>query len=1076
MKNNTVSSGPTASHGNSFKAQRILMNVQDTRRARLWYGPVVMLATFLLVFTAIVWLVSRGTLESRRAELNSTAESLVKSMHLRLKGNEDYLQMLAKDRAEGSLDAAQFQQRASSYALGHPEIINITWVDADYYIRDVSPAAGNTQILGLHLDLPEPKRVSRLARETRQPCYTLPFEAIQGSPSFEVWVPVFRGDRFLGLFGGVYSCQKLLQALVPPQIGAAHQVSLRDASGATLAQLSGTGHPDERLIDRVPLPPVGIGVQLQLGTYRPGLDWMLLTLEFFCLSLVLGMCYAMWGLKREIDTRSQVAGELRSKTAQLQRSEGYFRILNEQATEAILVYDVDLDRFVDANKMAEEMFGCGREELLKSGPLTFVTPEQPDLQHAAVTVAEHNRLALAGETPQFERAIRSLDGRDLFCEIRLTLLPDERRRLIRASYFDITERKRLEAELHRQAAQLAEELTERQVAQETLQDQTMLLEEEIDERRRVERALKLSETTVRNRLKAIMEPDGDIGSLELSDIIDCETLQSMLEDFYRLTGMLGAVLDVSGKVLVAVGWQDICTKFHRCHPETLKNCLESDTVLTNGVPVGSFKHYRCKNNMWDMVTPLEVGGRHVGNIFIGQFFYDDENPDLEFYRAQARRYGFDETAYLAALKQVPRFSRETAEAGMQFYAKLTKMISTLSFSTIRLSRTLTERIHLEEQLRQAQKMETVGQLAGGVAHDFNNILQVIIGYGDMLRRDDTLNERHKDEIDHILGSAEKASQLTRGLLAFSRKQVFALKPLNLNEVIENFRKFIVRVIGEDIQLKTITRGEGPVINADLGQMEQVLVNLATNARDAMKKGGVLTIETGSQAVEAVTDQESGGAEPGLYAVVTVSDTGCGMDHDTRQRIFEPFYTTKEVGEGTGLGMAIVYGIIKQHNGFINVYSEPGHGTTFRIYLPMYLAQQPEQVAAAAQVILPRGGHETILLAEDDADVRDLMVSVLTRFGYRVIQAVDGEDAVEKFAAHRGSIAMVVMDMIMPKKNGKAAYDEICLLSPRVKILYSSGYTADFIKDRGVCGKEVELIMKPVQPMELLRKVRAMLDA
>jgi polar amino acid transport system substrate-binding protein len=630
--------------------------------------------------------------------------------------------------------------------------------------------------------------------------------------------------------------------------------------------------------------------------------------------------------------------------------------------------------------------------------------------------------------------------------------------------------------VYKRQARLEEELTERQVAQETLQDQTMLLEEEIEERRRMERALKLSETTVRNRLKAIMEPDGDIGSLELSDIIDCEMLQSMLEDFYRLTGMLGAVLDVSGKVLVAVGWQDICTRFHRCHPETLKNCLESDTELTSGVPVGSYKHYRCKNNMWDMVTPLEVGGRHVGNIFIGQFFYDDEVPDREFYRAQARRYGFDAEEYLAALDRVPRFSRERANAGMQFYAKLTKIISTLSFSSIRLSRTLAERIHLEEQLRQAQKMETVGQLAGGVAHDFNNILQVIIGYGDMLRRDDTLNARHKDEIDHILSSAEKASQLTRGLLAFSRKQVFALKPLHLNEVIENFKKFIVRVIGEDIQLRTITRGQGPMIYADLGQMEQVLVNLATNARDAMKRGGTLTIETGSQAVEAPIDQEFGGAEPGRYATVTVSDTGCGMDPETRQRIFEPFYTTKEVGEGTGLGMAIVYGIVKQHNGFINVYSEPGQGTTFRIYLPIHQAQQPEKVVDAAQPTLPRGGSETILLAEDDADVRNLMVSVLTRFGYRVIQAVDGEDAVEKFAANHSSIALVVMDMIMPKKNGKAAYDEIALLSPEVKVLYSSGYTADFIQNRGVLGKEVELIMKPVQPMELLRKVRAMLDA
>ncbi|GFO69509.1 hypothetical protein GMLC_30880 [Geomonas limicola] len=1052
------------------------MNQQNRGTTRLWYGPAVMLAAFFVLFLAFVWLVNDSSYRSRRAALKSDAESLAKSMHLRLKGNEDYLQLLAKDRSAGALDARQFQERGASYVQGHPELLNITWVDADFYIRDVSPQAGNQQILGLHLDLPEPKRATRLARETHQPTYTLPFEAIQGNPSFELWVPVFRGDQFLGLFAAVYSCDKLLQTLAAPQLGTLHLVSLREASGGALAELSGSGHPDPNLVYRTQLSPVGGGVLLQLQSYGRGLDWVLLALEFLCLSLVLGMCYAMWGVKREIAARTRIEAELRAQTARLQKSEAYFRIMNEQATEALLVYDVDLDRFVDANKMAEEMFGCDREELLKSSPLRFFAPEQPDLRLPADTIAEHNARVFAGESPCFERSIRSLDGRELSCEVRLTRLPDDQRRLIRATFFDITERKHLEDTLQRQTARLEEELTERQVAQEALQDQTVLLEEEIEERRRVEKALKQSETTVRNRLKAITEPDGDISSLELSDIVDCEMLQSMLEDFYRLTGMLGAVLDVSGKVLVAVGWQDICTKFHRCHPETLKNCLESDTVLTSGVPVGSFKHYRCKNNMWDMVTPLEVGGRHVGNIFIGQFFYDDEVPDVEFYRAQARRYGFDEEEYLAALDRVPRFSRETAAAGMQFYAKLTKIISTLSFSTIRLSRTLNERIHLEEQLRQAQKMETVGQLAGGVAHDFNNILQVIIGYGDLLQRDEALSGRHKEEIAHILGAAEKASQLTRGLLAFSRKQVFALKPLYLNEVIENFKKFIVRVIGEDIQLRTVTQGKGPMIHADQGQMEQVLVNLATNARDAMPNGGLLTIETGFRTVEEASGREFGGVEPGPYAVVTVSDTGCGMDHDTCQRIFEPFYTTKGVGEGTGLGMSIVYGIVKQHNGFIEVHSEPGRGSRIGICLPIYQAADLETDAVPALPPLPPGGSETILLAEDDADVRSLMVTVLTKFGYRVVEAVDGEDAVEKFAAHRGEIALIVMDMIMPRKNGKAAYEEIALTCPEVKVLYSSGYTADFMQNRGVSGKEVELIMKPVQPMELLRKVRSMLDA
>jgi len=685
--------------------------------------------------------------------------------------------------------------------------------------------------------------------------------------------------------------------------------------------------------------------------------------------------------------------------------------------------------------------------------------------------------ALQGHHGRFDGYCPALDGTPKWWEVIVSPVKDadgNAEKVLVVSR-DITDRKILEDNLQKQALQLEEELSERQVAQEYLQEQAAVLEEEIEEHRRTEDALKKSEGTIQNKLRAILEPEGDIGTLELSDIIDCTMLQSMLEDFYKITGMLGAVLDISGKVLVAVGWQDICTKFHRCHPETLKNCLESDTILTTGVVIGSYKHYRCKNNMWDMVTPLVVGGKHVGNIFIGQFFYDDETVDVELFREQARRYGFDEAEYLAALNRVPRFSRETADAGMQFYAKLTSVISSMSFSSIKVSRMLNERIHLEEQLRQSQKMEAVGQLAGGVAHDFNNILQVISGYGYILKTDDELNAHQKTQLDYILSAAERASQLTRGLLAFSRKQVMTLTTVNLNDIIENVKKFLIRIIGEDIQLQTRVTEKVLKICADTAQIEQVLINLATNARDAMQKGGMLTIETGLQTIEASVEQEFGRAEPGSYAVVTVSDTGSGMDKETCKRIFEPFYTTKDVGKGTGLGMAIVYGIVKQHNGYIDVYSEPGQGTTFRIYLPIYVAGQPGTDGLTVQPVPPQGGTETILLAEDDADVRSLVVTVLTKFGYNVIQAVDGQDVIDKFTEHGDSISMILMDMIMPKKNGKEAHVEIAARKPGVKVLYSSGYTSDFIQSRGVSEEGIELVMKPVQPMELLRKVREILD-
>ena len=1332
------------------------MFLLNKSKSTLLYCLAFMLILILVVFSAVIWLGDLNTSKTRQSELANSTVSVSESIRLRLKGNEQYLQMLAKHRADGSLNAGLFQERASDYVREHPEMINITWVDADYFIRDVAPWASNKEIVGLHLDLPEPKRVSQLAKETRQPVYTRPFEAIQGKPSFEIWIPVFEGNSFLGLFAGVYSCEKVLQHLVSEQVYQTHHASLLDVRGRILSESHKSGPVDKELVNQALLTPGASGVYLQLGSYGPGrLAWALQMLELLCLALVLGMAYALWALNREVNARKQTEEKLCLKTvlleeelaarqisqealeeqtarlegeieeraraeASLRESEARFRVLIEQAPDAIVVYDIDLERFVDANVSAEKLFGCSHAELLQSGPQRFYQPQQPDQRKVGETFARHNEQVLEGDQIQFERAIRTADGRDLICVVRLSKLPNMKRKLIRASFVDTTERKRMEHNLRRQAIQLEEELSERQLAQEALQEQATMLEEEIEERRRVEQALQQSEATIRNKLKAILEPEGDIGTLELSDIIDVEALRSMMEDFCTITGMLGAVLDVSGKVLVAVGWQDICTKFHRRHPETLKHCTASDTILTNGVEPGTFRRYRCENNMWDMVTPLVVGGRHVGNVFIGQFFYDDETPDVEQFRAQARDYGFDETEYLAALDLVPRFSREAVDAGMQFYAKLARLISSLSFSSIQMSRMLAERTqareelfklmreqqvildnapigislvknrlqiwvnrktgeifqyskeemvgqstrrfycsqeaydqvgeasvavlaegrefefaqemirrdgtpiwlkftgraidptdlaegviwlqeditdlvrseeqikmkdfslatitdavywiaedgkiwdvndaasdmlgytreqffamtipdldpnfpaekwqshweyikqkgslqletlhrtadgrilpvevianycryknleyncaivrniadrrHLEEQLRQSQKMEAVGLLAGGVAHDFNNILMVIMGYGNMLKRDKNLDDRQRDSIGQILTSADKAAHLTHGLLAFSRKQILAPKTINLNSITQNVNKFIARIIGEDILLKTTTYGEGLTVYADAGQIEQVLINLATNARDAMPKGGLLTIETGHQLIEAPVGHEFGSAEPGSYAVVTVADTGCGMDESTCKRIFEPFFTTKEVGKGTGLGMAIVYGIIKQHNGFINVDSEPGQGSTFRIYLPMHTKEQPVQLEETEQVAKPQGGTETILLAEDDDDVRNLVVTVLIGSGYNVIQAVDGQDAVDKFVANRESIGLILMDMIMPKKNGKDAFEEISLLRPKVKVIYTSGYTADFIQNRGVSEEGIELIMKPVQPTELLRKVREMLDS
>jgi two-component system cell cycle sensor histidine kinase/response regulator CckA len=386
---------------------------------------------------------------------------------------------------------------------------------------------------------------------------------------------------------------------------------------------------------------------------------------------------------------------------------------------------------------------------------------------------------------------------------------------------------------------------------------------------------------------------------------------------------------------------------------------------------------------------------------------------------------------------------------------------------------MSDRKRLEDQLRQSQKMESIGTLAGGIAHDFNNILTAIIGYASLLQMKMREGDPQRHSVEQILSSANRAATLTQGLLAYSRKQVLNAQPLNINEIIRKVELLLRRLIGEDIELRTLLTEQDVTVLADAGQIEQVLMNLATNARDAMPDGGHLYIETEQE----VLDEQSAGMheinKPGVYAVISITDSGTGMDEKTRGRIFDPFFTTKEVGKGTGLGLAMAYGIVKQHNGAIVVSSELGRGSTFKIYLPVVAVAEKQALSVNLPAIL--GGTETILLAEDDQVVRELTSHVLQQFGYRVIEATDGEDAVNKYMQNRGNVKLLLLDVIMPKKNGKEVYAKISIFKPGIKALFLSGYTADIMEQKGLIDPGFSFIMKPVPVNELLRRIRAILD-
>lgn len=392
------------------------------------------------------------------------------------------------------------------------------------------------------------------------------------------------------------------------------------------------------------------------------------------------------------------------------------------------------------------------------------------------------------------------------------------------------------------------------------------------------------------------------------------------------------------------------------------------------------------------------------------------------------------------------------------------------------SRDITQQKMLEEQLAQAQKMESVGRLAGGVAHDFNNLLTVIIGYAELAaaKSKSAGGTMLESALKNILAAANRAAELTKQLLAFARKQVIELRVIDLNTLLGEGEKMLARVIGEDVNLKVARAKDLWLCKADPGQLMQVLLNLAINARDAMPKGGRLTIETANVTLDEAYCSTHAGVTPGDYVMLAVSDSGEGMSEETKRRAFEPFFTTKERGKGTGLGLSMCYGIVKQHGGHIWFYSEQGVGTTFKIYLPREVsgttAAQPVPEAA------PLVGQEVILLVEDESMVRDYSAFTLRSMGYQVIHAPGGNEALEKSRGFVGRIDLLVTDVVMPGMSGRELAEKLRAERPEIKVLFCSGYTANVIVHHGVLEEGVNFLPKPFTPTALGRKVREVLDA
>jgi len=388
-------------------------------------------------------------------------------------------------------------------------------------------------------------------------------------------------------------------------------------------------------------------------------------------------------------------------------------------------------------------------------------------------------------------------------------------------------------------------------------------------------------------------------------------------------------------------------------------------------------------------------------------------------------------------------------------------------------RDITNQRQLEAQLAQAQKMEAIGRLAGGVAHDFNNLLTVILSYSDLLLEDLPADSSDREDVTQIRKAAQGASELTRQLLAFSRQQVLQPRVVDINASVSGIERLLTRVLREDIKLACTLATDAGMIRVDPGQLEQVIMNLAVNARDAMPGGGLLTIETANVDLDADYLRAHPMAKPGPYVMLAVTDTGMGMDAATQARIFEPFFTTKDVGKGTGLGLATVQGIVQQSGGFIWVYSEPDHGTVFKIYLPRVDEAPSEEAVTNADDVR---GTETILIAEDVPAVRAVTREMLTRYGYHVLEAADGLTALQVAADYTDTIHLLLTDVVMPDLNGRDLAERFRTLRPAMKVVFMSGYTDDAVVRHGILQEGIAYLQKPFTPVSLAKKVRVVLGA
>ena len=792
----------------------------------------------------------------------------------------------------------------------------------------------------------------------------------------------------------------------------------------------------------------------------------------------------VYGSRTEVNGRRAALGNLIDITERglaekaLRASEELFRRAFDDTNVAMVLIDLD-HRFVRVNSAFAQMFGYSPAEMLG---MTVAQITHPD--DLAESYSQRKPL-LAGVASYFQMEKRYVhrDGHILTALTNVSLVRDAagRPQMYIGQVQDISERKQAESSLRK-----SEERT--RTILDTANDPFITIDANgriIDWNRQAEAVFGwtrgeaigrlLSETIIpvayraaHERGIALFRATGE-GPI-LNKRIEITALRRDGHEFP--VELLVWPTSVDGFCTVSAFVRDITER-----KQTEAVLRERENLLRNiiaNIPCAVF--WKDRNSVYlgcnDQValnhglnSPEQIVGRNDYELGVA-------SSEADFYRACDRQV-METTEPILNVEETLTRSDGARSVLLTSKVPLRDAVGTV-IGVIGVYQDITDRKRLEDQLRQSQKMEAIGALAGGVAHDFNNLLTVINGYCEIVLADPAVTRSSREMVREIHRAGDRAAALTRQLLAFSRKQVLAPQVLDVNALVREATKMLRRMIGEDIDLTTtLDPGLGRV-KADPGQVEQVIMNLVVNARDAMPTGGQLTIETRNVELDAAYVRQHLGVRAGPCILLAVTDTGVGMDAATQAHIFEPFFTTKGPGKGTGLGLSTVFGIVKQSNGHIELYSEPGHGTTFKVYLPLLTEDASTRASPLAILEVPRG-TETILLAEDEEAIRDLARIALQSFGYTLLEAANGEEALRIAAAHPTPIDLLVTDVVMPKLSGQELAERLQKVHPGMKVLYISGYTDDAIVRHRIVAEGVAFLHKPFVPSTLARKVREVLD-